>query len=67
MSVSKVSLLLLIAGVLCIVFENSLYQYVDENGVLHESLFLPLGVICLLVSGIGFVFVIAKKLSAIKK
>ena len=67
MNISKASLLLLILGVVCIVFENSLYQYVDENGVLYESLFLPLGMACLLISGIGFVFVIAKKISTIKK
>ncbi|MDN3490096.1 DUF3955 domain-containing protein [Pseudoalteromonas sp. APC 3694] len=26
--------------------EHSLYQYVDNNGVLHESLFLPLSILC---------------------
>ncbi|MCB1756871.1 MAG: DUF3955 domain-containing protein [Gammaproteobacteria bacterium] len=34
---------MLAAGAVFIVLENTYYQYLDENGVLHESLFLPLG------------------------
>ncbi|TMO97400.1 hypothetical protein CWC14_08315 [Pseudoalteromonas sp. S3260] len=40
----SVSFLLLGTGFMLI--ENSVYQYVDNNGVLHESLFLPLSILC---------------------
>ncbi len=54
------SLVLLIVGITCILLENIFYQYIDKDGVLHESLFLPLGVVCVLLAGIGLVFVLAK-------
>ena len=52
--------MLLIVGITCILLENIFYQYIDKDGVLHESLFLPLGVVCVLLAGIGLVFVLAK-------
>ncbi len=62
MKVCIVSLMLLVVGISCILLENTFYQYVDTEGVLHESLFMPVGVILVLVAGIGLVFVSAKKL-----
>ena len=56
------SLVLLAAGITCIVLENTFYQYIYKDGALHESLFLPLGVISVLLAGIGIVFVLAKTL-----
>ena len=45
------SLFLLVLGVTFLFLENTFYQYLDEDGVLHESFFLPLG--CLsLISGV---------------
>lgn len=47
--------LLIIAGVLMmlgttsLLLENYHYQYLDEKGFLHESLFLPLGVFSLIL------------------
>ncbi len=62
MKILKFSLVLLIVGIACILLENTFYQYVDKNGVLHESFFLPLGAISMLLAGIGLVFVLAKSL-----
>lgn len=66
MKVFIVSLTLLIIGMSCILLENIFYQYVDTEGVLHESLFMPIGVILVLVAGIGLVFVLAKKLMSMR-
>ena len=38
--------------------EQTYYQYIDENGVLHESWFFPLGVICFLLGLIFLIFVV---------
>jgi len=56
----RVSLLLLVLGIVFLCFENIFYQYIDENGVLHESLFMPLSVFSLFLGGIGL-FLIAIK------
>jgi hypothetical protein len=34
---------LLIIGLAAIIIQNTFYGYVDAEGVLHDSLFLPLG------------------------
>jgi hypothetical protein len=67
MRVLVASLMLLAIGVACIVLENSFYQYIYNDGLLHESLFLPLGVICILLAGIGLVFALAKMLMRKRK
>ena len=36
---------LLVLGVVSICLENIFYQYIDEEGVLHESFFMPLGMV----------------------
>ena len=56
----KISVLLLSIGVVCIALENYFYQYVDENGMIHESLFMPLGAICVMLGIVGLTFVILK-------
>ncbi|GJL83728.1 MAG: hypothetical protein DHS20C01_33620 [marine bacterium B5-7] len=66
-TVFRVSIILLMIGVISIILENVFYQYVDDNGVLHESFFMPLGVIALLSGGIGLLIVLVKAIwSAIK-
>ncbi|MFK7793831.1 MAG: DUF3955 domain-containing protein [Gammaproteobacteria bacterium] len=67
MKVLIACLLLLASGITFIVLENTFYQYVDKNGVLHESFFLPLGAIFILCAGIGLVFVLAKILMTKRK
>lgn len=42
-----------VVGVILLIVENIFYQYVDENGVLHESMFLPLGTLFLIVGVVG--------------
>lgn len=55
-------LALLAIGVVCLVLENQFYQYVDENGYLKESFFLPLGTFSLLLGGIGSVIIVGSKI-----
>lgn len=36
--------------------ENTFYQYIDGNGVLIESWFMPLSFLCIFIGGIGLFF-----------
>ncbi len=58
--------LLLFIGFSFIALENIFYQYIDEDGVLHESLFMPLGFISLLLSLVFLLAVTIKKLISLK-
>ena len=60
------ALALLLVGVLFLLIENIFYQYVDEDGVLHESLFLPLGVTAL-VTGFLLGCYVALRMSKLRK
>ena len=62
MKVLICSSVLLAIGIACILLENIYYQYVDTDGVLHESLFLPIGFISVKIAGIGLIFGLAKAL-----
>jgi len=62
MKTFKVSLFFLLLGALFVCLENTFYQYLDGDGVLHESLFLPLGAISLVIGSIGLIFVAIKSL-----
>ena len=50
----SVCFLLLSTGFMLI--ENSMYQYIDNNGVLHESVFMPLSLLCF---ALGVLFVVS--------
>jgi hypothetical protein len=39
-----------------LLIENTFYQYIDKNGLLHESLFLPFGVLGLVFGVILILF-----------
>lgn len=68
MIVLSISLMAIVIGALCIFFENNFYQYVDEHGVLHESLFMPIGSLLLLFGAVGIVYSMAKLfMQSIKK
>jgi len=54
------ALFFLVAGVVLLFIENSYFQRVDENGLLHESLFLPLGVFSLIVGFLMLLVLLAK-------
>ena len=41
--------------------ENTFYQYLDEDGVLHESMFLPLGALFMLIGIVMLIFAVAGK------
>ena len=59
MDIFKISLTIIFIGVACILFEHYYYQYVDDYGVLHESLFLPVGEILIISGVIGVIFSVA--------
>jgi hypothetical protein len=56
------SLILLGIGILSLIAENTFYQYVDNDGFLHESLFLPLGVISLFLGMLCLIFFIIQRI-----
>lgn len=56
-----ISLILFGLGVISIIAENTFYQYLDSDGVLHESLFLPLGAISIALGILFLLFFIIQK------
>lgn len=56
------SLLLLTLGIVFLIAENSFYQYVDDKGVLHESLFMPLGMSSIFVGTLVLFFYLIQKI-----
>ena len=59
---------LLIVGGIFLFLEDTFYQYVDEQGFLHESLFLPLGVFSFLLGVlILFIWVLILFIAMIRK
>ena len=56
------SLIFLGVGIIFIVAENSFYQYVDDKGVLHESLFMPLGMISIFAGTLVLFFYVIHKI-----
>ena len=59
MNIFKISLTIVFIGIACILFENYYYQYVGNEGLLHESLFLPIGSILIILGMIGVIFSLA--------
>ncbi|MFT5665232.1 MAG: hypothetical protein ACI9JR_002640 [Gammaproteobacteria bacterium] len=57
-----ISIIFMGLGVIFIIAENMFYQYVDDKGFLHESMFMPLGAICILLGIIFLLFVMVNKL-----
>lgn len=39
-----------------LIAENTFYQYVDNEGILHESMFMPLGVLSIVVGILFLLF-----------
>jgi len=62
------SFILFAMGIAFGYLENTFYQYIDENGVLIESWFMPLSFLCIFIGGIGlFSFAVKAIWLAIKK
>lgn len=47
------SLFFMFLGILSLAMENKFYGYVDQDGVLQESFFLPLGMFSFLLGAMG--------------
>ena len=60
------SLLFLFLGITFLLLENVFYQYIDEEGILHESFFLPLGFLSFFL-GLTFLLVIAIRKLMVRK
>ena len=58
-------LFLILIGAIFIFLENTYYQYLDENGVLHESIFMPLGALALISGIILLIYYAAKEIIAL--
>ena len=56
------SLLLLSLGVLSLIAESTFYQFIDNDGYLHESMFLPLGMISITVGMLFLLIFIIQKI-----
>ena len=61
------SLFFLTSGITFLVLEKIFYQSIDNNGVLQESWFMPLGFLSLLLGCIILVYIILKKIWSIIK
>ena len=49
-------------GLLFIIVENTFYQFLDNDGVLHESMFMPLSVISIAVGIVFLLFFTIQKI-----
>ena len=61
----KISAIILISFGLSVIFtiaEHTFYQFLDSDGVLHESMFLPLGAISFTVGVICLLTLLIKKI-----
>ena len=58
---ATLSLCFLLLGTGFMLIEHSLYQYIDNNGVLHESLFMPLSILCFALGVLFIVSSLARK------
>ena len=58
-------LVFLLMGGAFVWLENTFYQYLDEDGVLHESMFLPLGALFILIGIVMLIFAVAGKTIAV--
>ena len=62
------SLFLLGLGMLSLIAESTFYQFLDNDGFLHESMFLPLGMISIAVGMLFLlVFIIQRIRCALNK
>lgn len=51
----------LLFGILFLFFEKYFYDFVDENGILQESLFLPIGTIFIIL-GLFMIIILSLKM-----
>jgi hypothetical protein len=57
----RISIFLFLLGVISLILGNTFYQYVDENNMLKESFFMPLGSISILLSILSLIYLTIKK------
>jgi hypothetical protein len=64
---ATLSVCFLLLGTGFMLIENSVYQYVDHNGVLHESVFMPLSILCFALGVFFAVSSLARKVFGLFK
>jgi hypothetical protein len=57
----KIGIIFIIIGIISIIIQNTFYGYVDSSGILHDSLFLPLGVFFTIIGVLLFIISKIKK------
>lgn len=60
-NIFRISLIVTTLGILSLSLEYIFYQYVDDDGLLHESLFMPIGVVLLILGFSSIVFCVLRK------
>ncbi|PIE42176.1 MAG: hypothetical protein CSA47_01610 [Gammaproteobacteria bacterium] len=55
-------LFFLLTGVAFLFLENIFFQYIDKDGLIYESFFLPLGVLALIIGSLLLFTLILKKI-----
>ena len=58
-----VALLLIVLGGAFIIAESTFYQFIDADGMLHESLFMSLGMLSIVSGFVVFLIFVAKRLT----
>jgi hypothetical protein len=63
-----ISLFFLVLAVVSFFIQNTFYGYIDKNGILRDSIFLPLSFISLLLAGMAlFISIIFRYYQSRKK
>jgi len=62
-----ISLIFIAPSLLAILAENTFYQHIDERGVLHESLFMPISVILFVIGLLFLLFYVLGKIRTLFK
>jgi len=63
----KLGILLCAVGVVSLFIQHTWYGYVDAAGVLHDSIFLPIGALTLIAAAITFIAAAIRRLLRSKK
>ena len=55
-TMNKIAFALLTTGLIFLLIQNVFFGYIDTEGIIHDSIFLPLGSISILLSGVILFF-----------
>lgn len=55
-----ISALFILAGLICAYLQRKHYGYIDENGILQDSLFIPLTMLFLIIGFLSSIMVVLR-------